>query len=279
MSRNMIRMSAERDFRGNKVRVLRTFMHNTLRNYQYLIGCQRTGKAIALDPLDGEAVVALAREHDLTITHIVNTHEHSDHIAGNDAVYAATRATVCAPKLSGGKIAHVSQFIDHGDRIVVGDIELEAIYTAGHMLSHTMYRLHGEDAPILFAGDLLMNACSGNCFNGGSLDDLYAAFVARIQPLSGDTLIYPGHDYMKTNLSFVLSLCPQYKAAGEWLDKVKNLEPDEMPVMNLAQERTYNPFLRLHDTELRAQLMEKHPNMGVGDVDVFKALRAMRDQW
>ena len=80
------------------MQVIRRYMHNGLRNFNYLIGCEETRQAIALDPLDGEQMVALAEEQGYQIKLIINTHEHHDHIGGNPAVQAATGAPVWAHK-------------------------------------------------------------------------------------------------------------------------------------------------------------------------------------
>ena len=56
------------------MRIYRQFMNNRLRNFNYLIACEETGQAIALDPFNGEAMLALAQQEDLTIKLIINTH-------------------------------------------------------------------------------------------------------------------------------------------------------------------------------------------------------------
>ncbi|MBC7977743.1 MAG: MBL fold metallo-hydrolase, partial [Myxococcales bacterium] len=76
--------------------VQRIWAANDLRNFQYLIACSQSGEALAVDPLDARQVLAAAREHGLTITQILNTHEHRDHTAGNEQVVQATGAKVLA---------------------------------------------------------------------------------------------------------------------------------------------------------------------------------------
>ena len=100
--------------------VLRRYMHNGLRNFNYLIGCEETGQAIALDPLDGEQMLALADEHQLQIKLIINTHEHHDHIDGNPVVQAATGAPVWAHKNAMGKIPDQAHGLVAGDVVEVG---------------------------------------------------------------------------------------------------------------------------------------------------------------
>ncbi len=108
---------------------------------------------------------------------------------------------------------------------------------------------------------------------------MYDTFVSQLMPLPDETLLHPGHDYMKTNLAFALNREPDNTMAEYWTDQVQVLEPDDMPVMTLGQERQYNPFLRLHEPKIRAQLLQDFPQLGQGDRDVFRALRQLRDQW
>mgnify|MGYP006281394777 CR=1 FL=1 len=69
---------------------------NAYRNFNYLIACHETGEALAIDPLDSEKCLAKAKDKGWEITQILNTHEHHDHIGGNDAVVKATGAKVLA---------------------------------------------------------------------------------------------------------------------------------------------------------------------------------------
>ena len=55
---------------------------NAYRNFNYLIACEETGEALAVDPLDHEKCLAVAKNRGWEITQIVNTHEHGDHVAG-----------------------------------------------------------------------------------------------------------------------------------------------------------------------------------------------------
>lgn len=260
--------------------VIRRYMHNPLRNFNYLLGCEETRQAIVLDPLDGEAMVQLAREQDWNIKLIINTHEHFDHIQGNPAVQAATGAPIWAH--SNANIPNQSHGIQPGEVIEIGTMRLKALHTPGHTPVHVCL-LSEADAynaqPILFSGDTLFNACAGNCKNGGDVNDMYDTFVSQLMPLSDETLLHPGHDYMKNNLGFALDREPDNQMAQYWQDQVAALDEDNMPVMTLGHERQYNPFLRLHEPVIRARLQEQFPHLGQGDRDVFKALRALRDQW
>lgn len=260
------------------MKVVRLFMNNRLRNFNYVIGCEQTKQAIALDPLDGEAVLAAAEAQGWTIKLIINTHEHHDHIEGNPVVQAATGAPIWASEYAVGKIPNVSRGLVANEVIEFGSIKFKVLPTPGHTPVHVCLLALSEKAPVLFSGDTLFNACAGNCFNGGDVDEMYESFQRELSPLPDQTILYPGHDYMKTNLDFSLTWEPDNSDAQYWKEAVSNLDPEEMPYMTLGQERLYNPFLRLESPKLVSKLMMEGQETS-SSKEVFKALRRQRDQW
>lgn len=248
-------------------------MNNRLRNFNYLIGCEETKQAIALDPLDGEAMVALASQQGWQIKLIINTHEHHDHIEGNPAVKAATGAEIWASEHARGKIPDLDRGLLANEEFSLGSMAFKVLPTPGHTPVHVCLLTISEEIPILFSGDTLFNASAGNCFNGGNVDEMYDTFVRELSPLPNQTRLFPGHDYMKTNLGFALSCEPENKIARNWQNKIDVLSSDDMPYMTLGEEREYNPFLRLQSPGLLSRLKQD------SERGTFKALRAERDAW
>src|SRR6266581_1546541 len=71
---------------------------NAYRNFNYLIACSETGEALAIDPLDYQKCLNVAKEEGWDITQILNTHEHRDHTGGNESMVAKTGAKILAHK-------------------------------------------------------------------------------------------------------------------------------------------------------------------------------------
>ncbi|CCK75699.1 Hydroxyacylglutathione hydrolase [Oleispira antarctica RB-8] len=260
------------------MKVVRLYMNNRLRNFNYIIGCEKTGQAIALDPLDGDAVLAAAEAEGWQIKLIINTHEHHDHIEGNPVVQAVTGAPIWASEYAVGKIPNVAKGLVANEVIELGSMVFKVLPTPGHTPVHVCLLTLSEEIPVLFSGDTLFNACAGNCFNGGNVDEMYETFQQVLAPLPDNAILYPGHDYMKTNLEFSLVCEPGNQDAQLWQGHVKNLSPEDMPFMTLGQERLYNPFLRLESPQLLAKL-EASGDMSTSSRAVFKALRLRRDHW
>jgi hydroxyacylglutathione hydrolase len=261
--------------------VERIWTGNSYRNYNYLIACSETGEALAVDPLDHEKCLARARERGFTITQIVNTHEHGDHTGGNAAVIAATGAKLLAHAGASAKIPGIDRGLHAKDVIRVGKtVELEALDTPGHTMSHVCLLSH-TDAPALFSGDTLFNAGAGNCHNGGHPAELYETFAKQLATLPASTQIYPGHDYIENNLRFTLDREPNNTRAAELLARVKTQDPQTALVSTLELEQQINTFFRLQNPEVIEQLRQKFPDL-TGPIDaktVFLKLRELRNKW
>ncbi|MFO1319068.1 MAG: hydroxyacylglutathione hydrolase C-terminal domain-containing protein [Burkholderiales bacterium] len=254
---------------------------NSYRNFNYLIVCPETGEALAVDPLDHEKCLATAKRHGWTITQILNTHEHGDHTGGNAAVVAATGAKVLAHHNAAGRIPGMDRGLNAGDVIKVGKtVELETMDTPGHTMCHVCLKSH-TDQPALFCGDTLFNAGAGNCHNGGHPHELYRTFADQLSKLPGNTLVYPGHDYIANNLKFTLDREPDNAKAKTLLDEVAPQDPARALVTTLAQEKEINTFFRLHSPSVIARLREAFPDLPESpDAEtVFVKLRELRNTW
>lgn len=254
---------------------------NSYRNFNYLIACAETGEALAVDPLDHEKCLRAAKEAGWNITQILNTHEHRDHTGGNAAVAQKTGAKILAHRNAKDKIPDMSRGLSAGDVIKVGKtVELEALDTPGHTLSHVCLLSHA-DKPALFCGDTLFNAGAGNCHNGGHPAELYKTFSEQLAKLPDSTLIYPGHDYIENNLRFTLNREPDNKRAQEMLERLNGQNPDNAYVSTLSVEREINTFFRLSSPSVIAKLREAFPDLPEkpDQRTVFIKLRELRNSW
>jgi hydroxyacylglutathione hydrolase len=254
---------------------------NAGRNFNYLIACGETGEVLAVDPLDAEKCLAVARAKGWTITQILNTHEHHDHTGGNDAMIAATHAKLLAHKNAKDRIPGIDRGLGAGDVIKVGrTVELECLDTPGHTMAHICILAHG-DRPALFCGDTLFNAGAGNCHHGGHPNELYNTFATQLAKLPDDTLVYPGHDYIARNLGFTLDREPDNARAREMLPQTERQDPAHALVTTLALEKEINTFFRLTSPSVIRRLREafsdlpEHPDQQT----VFLKLRELRNKW
>ena len=261
--------------------VERIWTGNEYRNYNYLVACEETGEALAIDPLDSAKCLAKAKERGWRITQLLNTHEHHDHTGGNAAVVAATGAKVIAHHAAAGRIEGVDRGVKAGDVVKVGKtVELECLDTPGHTMCHICLRARG-DQTALFSGDTLFNAGAGNCHNGGNVEALYATFADQLARLPDETRIYPGHDYIENNLRFTLDREPDNAEAKAVLGGLAGRTGAASPVTTLGEEKRVNTFMRLQRPSVIAALRERFADLPEQPdaKTVFARLRELRNRW
>jgi hydroxyacylglutathione hydrolase len=259
----------------------RIWAANALRNFHYLIACERTGEALAVDPLMWQRCLEAARAQGWLITQIVNTHEHGDHTGGNAGLMAATGAKLLAHAGAAARIRGVHRGLSAGDVIRVGtSVELRCLDTPGHTLAHVCLFLDAEN-PALFCGDTLFNAGAGNCHNGGHPEQLYETFVGQLARLPDTTRVYPGHDYLARNLAFTLDREPGNAEAAVLLKQVSAGDLTQAHVTTLGEEKRINTFFRLQNPEVISRLQERFPEIGPRPDarTVFLKLRELRNSW
>ena len=254
---------------------------NSYRNFNYLIACSETGEALAIDPLDSVKCIEEAKNQGWQITQILNTHEHHDHIGGNEAVVKATGAKVLAHANAGRSIKGMFRGLIAGDVIKVGKtVELEALDTPGHTMCHICLLSH-TDEPALFSGDTLFNAGAGNCHNGGNLKSLYQTFSRQLNALPDNTWIYPGHDYIENNLKFTLDREPDNTYAYELLQQVTGQDVHTAYTSSMQIERQVNTFFRLDSVSIQSRLRTSFSDLPLNmeEETVFSKLRELRNHW
>ncbi len=87
----------------------------------YLLACEETHEAIAIDPLDHALCLKTANDMGWKIKIVANTHHHHDHIGGNDSVISATSAELVAHSEAMETIPNVDRGLNAGDKLVCGN--------------------------------------------------------------------------------------------------------------------------------------------------------------
>ncbi len=176
----------------------------------YVLTCTTTGKAAVIDPAwDGAEIADYVAEQGWTVSHILLTHAHFDHVGGLAALQAATDAPVYAhaesvPML---RLASASanrwqfemeqpedptEFIDAGQRIEVGALVLDVLFTPGHAPGHVCFYL--ADKGILFDGDVLFQQSIGRTdLPGGDYPLLMRSIQTELLTLPDETVVLSGH--------------------------------------------------------------------------------------
>ncbi|MCR8978619.1 MBL fold metallo-hydrolase [Brevibacillus laterosporus] len=147
--------------------LLRYFYHEQLAQASYLVGCQRTGEAVVIDPQRNiEAYLRIAQQEGLRIVGALETHIHADFVSGARELAHQTQATLYLSGEGGPDwqyarldgVAH--QIIYEGDTLAVGNLRLEVMHTPGHTPESLSFLLkdYGSAGPQsigIFTGDFV----------------------------------------------------------------------------------------------------------------------------
>ncbi|NJN29508.1 MAG: MBL fold metallo-hydrolase [Synechococcales cyanobacterium RM1_1_8] len=169
--------------------------------YTYLIADAETKEAALVDPVieQVERDLKLIKELELTLKYCLETHVHADHITGTGKLRELTDCEGIVPE--NAQVACASRLIEDGERLKVGDIEIQAISTLGHTDSHMAYRVNGDR--VLTGDALLIRGCGRTDFQSGDAGTLYDSITQRLFTLPDDTWVYPGHDYRGQTISTI----------------------------------------------------------------------------
>lgn len=211
-------------------------------NYAYII--EESGKAMVADPGEAAPVIRFLEQNALTLTHILCTHHHGDHVGGVMELKAKTNAAVIGPAKE--RIEGVDILVKHGDHVE----GFEVIETPGHTLGHVCYYAPG----ILFSGDTLFSMGCGRLFEG-TPTDMWAS-LQKLSNLPDDTHVYCGHEYTQSNGRFCLSIEPDNSDIVLRMAEVAELRSSGKPTLpvTLGTEKSTNLFLRAGSVERFAEL-------------------------
>ena len=120
--------------------IFRQIAHEDLGCASYLIGDEDAGVAAVVDPrLDIGEYLRLARYLGVSIEHILETHNHADHVSGHGRLAAATGALIHVHALAAAEYEH--EPFEDGWELALGDVVVRALHTPGHRPEHTAFVL------------------------------------------------------------------------------------------------------------------------------------------
>lgn len=193
-------------------------------------------KAVAID---GGAVREMSRyveERGVALVSAFHTHSHADHTAGT--------ARLCAE--TGARLIGRDQLVRAGS-VMVGNSVVKVLETPGHTADSLCFVADGN----LISGDTLFNFTVGNCFSG-DLDAFYRS-VALLMALPPETVVWAGHDYVATSLTFARILTP----ANPHIDVMKAKYDPALVRSTIADELLVNPYMRFNEPDMIALLEQK----------------------
>jgi hydroxyacylglutathione hydrolase len=165
-------------------------------NYVYFVGDPESREVAVVDPAwDVDRIVEMAEHNDLTITKILITHSHFDHINGVEALLNRTKAKVYMNKVEAEFMKAVwSELVkvDSGDATQVGNVAITFLHTPGHTPGSQCFMVQNH----LISGDTLFIGACGRCdLPGSNPEDMYYSLTQKLAKLDDRTIVFPGHNY------------------------------------------------------------------------------------
>lgn len=247
-------------------------------NYIYLVCDRDLGLAMVVDPGDADVVRRELQKRDLHLAVILNTHYHTDHIAGNLKLQNEYGAPVIGPDLEKHRIEGLTRGVNQGDIVTFSDLRGQVLDVPGHTSGHVAF--HFPALKAVFCGDTLFSLGCGRLFEGTAAQMWES--VQKLRALPDDTLLYSGHEYTEKNAKFALLLDKDNAELKLRIADVSNLRRKGLPTLPvaLAQERQTNPFLRVDQPDFQKNLAKNgFPVQGTDPAAIFGALRAAKDRF
>ncbi|WP_341862494.1 hydroxyacylglutathione hydrolase [Gymnodinialimonas sp. 57CJ19] len=240
-------------------------------NYAFLLHDPATGATACIDAPEPAPILAELQTRGWTLSDILITHHHWDHIDGVEALVSATGAKVWGGAADAHRLPPLDHAVSEGDTVAIGTLSGAVLDVSGHSLGHIAF--HFPAAKAAFTADSLMALGCGRLFEGTPAQ-MYDS-LQKLAALPADTIVYSGHEYTASNARFALTIEPDNPDLISRVARITAARAagEATVPSTLAEELATNPFLRADQPAIAATL-----NLtGADPVRVFTQIRAQKD--
>ncbi|WP_375280125.1 hydroxyacylglutathione hydrolase [Pseudooctadecabacter sp.] len=238
-------------------------------NYAFLLHNDATGETLLVDAPEPAPIQAALDAQGWTLTDILLTHHHWDHVDGLDPLRGSARVIGAAKDAD--RLPPLDLAVTEGDAVTICGEDVQIFDVSGHTLNHIA--VYFPTSGVVFTADSLMALGCGRLFEGTPAQ-MWAS-LQKLRALPDDTRVCSGHEYTQTNARFALTIEPDNSDLTLRSDEIaiaraKGLATVPSP---LGVEKRTNPFLRADVPALKSAV-------GMADADpsdVFAHVRKKRD--
>ncbi len=242
-------------------------------NYAWLAFDRDEGVCAVVDPSEAKPVMRALETHGLTLTHILNTHHHPDHVGGNLELQAKFGAVIVGPGKDKARIPGIGVGVVENDSYAAGSHVAKVLEIPAHTRGHIAFWFEQDKA--VFTGDTLFAMGCGRLFEGDP-PTMWNS-LSKLVHLPDDTRVYCGHEYTEANGRFALSVEGGNPELVRRMAEVRAIRAQGLPTLpsNIGIEKKTNPFLRASSLEIRRSLGLQDAD----DVEVFAETRRRKDSF
>lgn len=247
-------------------------------NYIWMLHNGR--EALVIDPGDAAPVQQALSDAELTLSAILVTHHHMDHVGGLAALQREG-LPVYGPRHE--DIAGITHPLSEGDTLTWCGLDMQVLDVPGHTRGHIACFLPTglsplDPDPVLFAGDTLFSAGCGRVFDG-TIEQLYDSLL-KLSRLPDATRICCTHEYTLGNLRFAQAVEPHNPALVSHTAHCEALRAQSLPTLpsTLRVEKGINPFLRCTQSDVVASALQ-HGAEDARPQAIFAALRQWKNRF
>jgi hydroxyacylglutathione hydrolase len=237
-------------------------------NYGYLIICEESGLAAAVDPGEGYPFLQAVEKNRVKLAAVLCTHHHADHVGNLEMLIKEnSEVNVYCHETDSRRIQLANTYLNDGDIFQLGEIEISLLHTPGHTAGSVVYGVEGS----IFVGDTLFGGGCGRLFEG-TPEQMFTSLQKIRSQFSDEVLVYFGHEYTRTNMEFALLVDEKneqvVKRLARTLDEFGNKQVTTPSTLSLEYQT--NPFLRTSAINVE--------NCST-PLEVFTYLRKMRNRF
>jgi hydroxyacylglutathione hydrolase len=242
-------------------------------NYAFLVHDAASGQTALIDAPEADPILAALQDRGWTLSHILLTHHHDDHIQAVPELRAATGAMVIGASADAHRLPALDRPVREGDTLTIGGQAVHVLDVSGHTVGHIAF--HIPSAKLAFTADSLMAAGCGRLFEGTPAQ-MWSS-LSKLAALPPETLICSGHEYTTSNIRFALSLEPDNPALISRSREVAEARAASKATVpsSLAVELATNPFLRAHLSHMKAVIGMPDAT----DAESFAEIRRRKDRF